>query len=1016
MKIEKTSQKKNVGFVIVALVVVFLLVLVVSLSTLITNEKEVEAVTPVPVNGRNYLNTTGLDINKLIEDKLYLYNDDDVSVFAINDPFGSKVLYAYKDEPVGRQKTDMFFVHVFPKDSTLILDPFINFTFPSNNQFEKKTIDGKDFYLFEKILTSDLFEEKHTPFDAISHVNLGRFMSSAGRSLSVNDIKIPIDKVITFSNKVVVDMPLGSAYVDVQNIDLYTSAASYDKIKAKRRAALDVGVLLTDEEDIVKGEVQINEGEKINVSFRLKGDWTDHINENKKWSYRIIASSDNTILGMRKLSIQHPKSRNWQWEWLLDKVVKDEGVIGLRYEFVRLKMHIKGQGSFDNGIMALEESFDKILIENNKRREGLILGFDEDFLWKDTYYQKKLGLEQSALYSANLNSKENARVKVYNENKVLADPKLLKQFNVAKDLLEGLKNGKYRVSEVFDLDLLTSYVALSNLFGGYHGLAWHNLRVYYNPITNKLEPIAFDANAGQRMTEIHHYPFTEGDSLYQESLVKKLVKYSSQEYLDSIFAAHGGQLNSITDLLNSEFKLNTFDPKRLEYNSNFIKKYVYPSVVLAPDFVAQRDNTLILDLKNLTKFPIEITGLYHIDGQNLINNSTDVVLNGNVKKRVTLPLKKAFNNAFVSKKNKKGGFQYPKDVGDLRIEAQIVGSNFPQKHKVYLFSSTQNLDGAVAKYKTLKQSTFADFDFVTLQEDKKQVVFSGGAHSIDKSLKVPSGYTVIIPPGFSLDLKNGASFHSQSTILAEGTADQTIVFNSSDNTGGGVFVTNAANESRIAYCSFINLSNPTNDLWEVSGAVNFHESDVMISNTQFKDNRCEDALNIIRSDFTMVDSEFYNTFSDSFDGDFVLGTIKNCKFYDAGNDAIDVSGSQIMLENIKIDNPLDKGISAGEKSQISGSNITVVNGEIGIVSKDLSTINFTNVTLNNTRLGFSAFQKKTEYGAATIKIENITQINNDTDYLIESASSLVIDGSKMPTVSNKVIDQMYGNEYGKSSK
>ena len=148
----------------------------------------------------------------------------------------------------------------------------------------------------------------------------------------------------------------------------------------------------------------------------------------------------------------------------------------------------------------------------------------------------------------------------------------------------------------------------------------------------------------------------------------------------------------------------------------------------------------------------------------------------------------------------------------------------------------------------------------------------------------------------------------------------------------------------------------------------------------------------------------------------MTGIIKNCQFYNSGNDGIDVSGSQLVLENILVENPSDKGVSAGESSTISGNNITIKSGEIGIVSKDLSLITFDEVTITDTRLGFSAFQKKPEYGAASIIINNIQQLNNEVAHLIELNSSLTLNGKKMPTVSNDVIDQMYGNEYGKSSK
>ena len=205
-------------------------------------------------------------------------------------------------------------------------------------------------------------------------------------------------------------------------------------------------------------------------------------------------------------------------------------------------------------------------------------------------------------------------------------------------------------------------------------------------------------------------------------------------------------------------------------------------------------------------------------------------------------------------------------------------------------------------------------------------------------------------------------------------------------------------------------------MWSVSGAVNFHESDVAISHTTFKNNRCEDALNIIRSDFRMSDSTFIGTYSDSFDGDFVVGTIQNCTFIDSGNDSIDISGSELVIQDITITNPSDKGISAGENSSITGQNVNITGGEIGVVSKDLSTIALTDLSIVGTRLGLSAFQKKSEYGVASIAVNSLNLQDIEVDHLIEIHSSLTIDKVAVKTVSNNVIDQMYGKEYGKSSK
>lgn len=222
--------------------------------------------------------------------------------------------------------------------------------------------------------------------------------------------------------------------------------------------------------------------------------------------------------------------------------------------------------------------------------------------------------------------------------------------------------------------------------------------------------------------------------------------------------------------------------------------------------------------------------------------------------------------------------------------------------------------------------------------------------------------------------------------------------------------------STLQYCSFESLSFPNSPLWNLSGGVNFHESEVNLSHVSFKNNRSEDALNIIRSEFTMTDSTFENTKSDAFDGDFVTGNILRCTFINSGNDGIDISGSELYLEDIVINNPSDKAISAGENSQITGKNIQVIGGEIGVVSKDLSSVTLTDLSIIDTRLGLSAFQKKSEYGTATISIIELSLSQVEQPHLIEIESQLLIDGQAVTTVSNSVIDQMYGKEYGKSSR
>ena len=71
--------------------------------------------------------------------------------------------------------------------------------------------------------------------------------------------------------------------------------------------------------------------------------------------------------------------------------------------------------------------------------------------------------------------------------------------------------------------------------------------------------------------------------------------------------------------------------------------------------------------------------------------------------------------------------------------------------------------------------------------------------------------------------------------------------------------------------------------------------------------------------------------------------------------------------------------------------------------------------MSNNKLAFTAFQKKPEYGVATIKAGDIKMNQNQLDHLIEKGSALHLNGREMPTA-NKVKERMYGVEFGASSQ
>lgn len=261
---------------------------------------------------------------------------------------------------------------------------------------------------------------------------------------------------------------------------------------------------------------------------------------------------------------------------------------------------------------------------------------------------------------------------------------------------------------------------------------------------------------------------------------------------------------------------------------------------------------------------------------------------------------------------------------------------------------------------------------------------------------IPKGYTVIINAGQNINLTNSAYIISYSRIESKGTDLNEVNFCSSDGTGRGLYVCQAPEYSSLEYTSFTNLDTPKSGIWGLTGSVTFYESDVNISNCSFNDNVCEDALNIVRSDFVISNSLFSGTFGDAFDADFAIGSIIDCTFQNTGNDAIDVSTTAIDINNIDFIDIGDKAISGGENSKLAIDTVHVKNAVIGIASKDMSEITGTNIDISDTTIGMTLYQKKPEFGPANIDVSNVNLHSFiSMDYLIQEDSVMIVDGTRI---------------------
>jgi len=416
------------------------------------------------------------------------------------------------------------------------------------------------------------------------------------------------------------------------------------------------------------------------------------------------------------------------------------------------------------------------------------------------------------------------------------------------------------------------------------------------------------------------------------------------------------------------------------------------------------ENKIVLSIGNIDFFPLKIVNLVYNDS---------IIFELNQRDKIIQP-----RASIESVEYQKYEFDVPANF----LQKEDFALNLKINYKIFGTENTKSqevLPWAYVKETFLEEdfirneSNLTSFAFLKIDEKTKSIIIQKGNWALDKSLIIPPGFSVFFEAGTVINLMNRATILSYSDLQFYGTKAEPIKIISSDGTGQGLTVLNANKISNLKYVIFNNLKNPSKEGWELTGAVTFYESPAILNNVIFNNIKAEDSLNIIRTKFEIKNSNFKNCFSDCFDGDFVNGSIESSLFSNSGNDGIDFSGSFVNIIDTNILNAGDKAISVGEKSNVIIENIEINNSELNktyicIASKDKSDIFIKNAKISDCEYGFAVYQKKSEFGSASIKGTDINISDVDNNYIVESDSNLLIDDKIILGSKQKVYEMLYG--------
>lgn len=762
------------------------------------------------------------------------------------------------------------------------------------------------------------------------------------------------------------------------SIHLHIPDKDFKKLESIRDSAVKQGILFNSDDAWVDGYIlpeagKENKEPKLKVSLRLKGDWTDHL-QGELWSFRVQTPALQAWNRLKVFSLQTPDKRFYLHEWFLHQFFLKEDVLTTRYDFVMMKLNNK-----DFGVYAYEEHFLKQIPEYNRKKEGVIVRFVETGFW-----ESQLALKKTGATPPPWGIDGSPEIGPFEESKIKKDSVLSKQYQIAQNLLYEYQYHLKPAKDIFDLDLLGKYYAIIDITGGYHGTVWHNLRFYYNPVTSKLEPIGFDGFSPYGLQNIalepflgvnlcyptsdkHWYEWLFTDIDFLEKYLYYLEQFSQESYLQKLLTALDLNLQQRLHLIRQKTPTYDFLPDYLFLRGKNILNALYPT---SQSLSNKKVKNGLIAVCNRHVLPLKIVGTATYDQGTVYPLDTPQIV-------YTTPLQTIPN--------------YSQQIA-VPESAKFLVCQVPGLATLYYIAiSPWPIPEAWSPAQALTPNLKNDHPAYWYFPKEKRVVFRKQA-KISEPIIIPKDYVVVLEPGTKLDLVQGAFILSYSAVQSLGTAEQPIQVTSSDQSGKSFTVIKTTKKSQLSYTTFSNLTNFSYNGWVLPGSVNFYEADVDISNCTFTKNHCEDALNIVRSSFNYKYNTISNTFGDGFDSDFCTGTISNSYFYNMGNDAIDFSTSNVTINDCKIEKTGDKGISMGEQGNATITNVHIEGAVIGIASKDLSKVHVKDVHLKNCKLGFTAFQKKPEYGEGYLYVESYTAEGVELLYKINPGSFLQLVG------------------------
>ena len=755
-------------------------------------------------------------------------------------------------------------------------------------------------------------------------------------------------------------------------------------LEAVVERALEAGVIEQEGNDYVDAEFHVampadgSGSGDFRARLRIKGKMTDHV-EGRKWSFRVVAKKGGGFLGMKRFSLQHPGTRNYLCDWLFHRLMAGEGIIALRYGFC--KVELNGEGL---GVYAYEEHFGPELLEHNGRLPGPIVRFDPALFW----LHRTQGLDGSAKVDDAYGAYQAAGIDAFGSEDVAADVEQKRYFEQAIALLNDFRRGLLPAAAVFDADRTGRRLAMLDLVGGHHSMDWSDVKFYFDPVAQRLEPISYESFSAFPTKELAGAyratgPFREEDELHTALLkdtaimaayVHHLERYSRKEWLDSAFAALRGALDTASATLYGEFPYKPLDRAVYYGNQQAIRKLLETPKGFHAYADHDAGDTVHIACVPIESLPMQVDSLVLASGRR-VAPAVATILPCRPRGRTASPVQVVFpviNDSAV------------------RVLYHVPGSTERRSLDVLPFrlSASAGQDELLARM----PPNATEFPFVVLDEPSRTITLKPGSWRLDRTLVIPSGYRCVATAPLKLDLVDGAGIISNAALHWTGLADAPIEVFSTDSSARGVHVIAAGGRSSLHHVVFRNLTRHANHQ-SFSGDVSFHASPVDIRDCTFRGTGST-LLDISIGDAHIGDCIFGGG-SDQLETHFANVRVERSVFSGAYDDAVSAEGGQVDATDVEIQGAAGIALKAVKGARVMAVDLRVVRSGTAFEGGEGALLQVKGLRLEAVPRVAEARKEEMRYGPVRIILDKVQGEVDPSRFKCAAGSIIRIEGKKI---------------------